>query len=445
MICVVVCKQFVSLNFSGYPSVDVSKPIEWSDRVCWVSRSADGSGGVVFVVLEVGATTGSTGSTGSSGSAGSSDGGDRRVAVIKASSSLAHELFGSRLADRLGVRTPHIRLIGWRSAEHKAMSQSIAKWLDAADEWFPDKRMISTAHRAWHGVIEFAGPNAYDWNHYACAAGDVGRSVLLSDSVLIGYGRMLALDVLCHNSDRIPLLWENDGNGQNILIRPTHNSAATATATVTATATAASDLKSEPGATATTTASKPAATYELIAIDNVSVSFDAKTHAAVIDSYCAEIDRFCTELMADGHNSKLWAERAGGFVRWSLSPPHTAPAYTSTGAIIPVAPQYLPQQVVITSDHLRLMFLGFESTVRAAASNLSLETLNELKVSVCDAVPIDCDRDRTWRQQIDQIHIPFVWRVVQQLTKLVTTAPAAATASTAPAAPATPSSDAKNC
>jgi hypothetical protein len=86
-----------------YPAACISaSSLVWTESaVTAVCRSSDGSSGVIFA-LNKGA-----------------------VVVLKSNSSLAQELFGTRLGQALGVTVPDMRCVGWTQKEHDLIHRAV--------------------------------------------------------------------------------------------------------------------------------------------------------------------------------------------------------------------------------------------------------------------------------------------------------------------------------
>ena len=84
------------------------------------------------------------------------------------------------------------------------------KWAPAAQA--SDKDQLKNERMAWLSVMEYVNGQAFP----ACAmthlAGPHKRRLLFS------IGRMILLDVVVNNFDRLPLCWSNDGNPDNIMV-----------------------------------------------------------------------------------------------------------------------------------------------------------------------------------------------------------------------------------
>ncbi len=86
-----------------YPAACISaSSLVWTDSaVTAVCRSSDGSSGVIFALHR------------------------NAVVVLKSNSSLAQELFGTRLGQALGVMVPDMRCVGWTQTEHNLIHKAV--------------------------------------------------------------------------------------------------------------------------------------------------------------------------------------------------------------------------------------------------------------------------------------------------------------------------------
>ncbi|GBG23994.1 Actin-fragmin kinase [Hondaea fermentalgiana] len=134
----------------------------------------------------------------------------RGVVVIKATTNPAQELFASLAAPEMGVSVPRCRLVSPGEPEHTAIREHVSALL--------------TPNTYEHGIISwtYLKQNLLLVMELAAgytvlpqvASGAIGRSALRR------IGQVLALDVLLHNGDRIPIgdLWNNNGNLANVMV-----------------------------------------------------------------------------------------------------------------------------------------------------------------------------------------------------------------------------------
>eukprot|EP01137_Pigoraptor_chileana_P008440 Opistho-2@55280 len=189
---------------------------DWS-LVTSVSRSAEGSAGVFFVTFADG----------------------HRIA-IKGTTRLLQEHIATTLFRRIspligGADAPETRIVQYGedvephrvgddasscSSEWSAITEAV---LRVAGKDTPDGIALKKQlNRAFYLVMDFI-PDASDlctWLFTHHANRERG-SRLIDCGVLKEIGGMMAFDVLINNSDRLPLLWNNEGNLGNILISRT--------------------------------------------------------------------------------------------------------------------------------------------------------------------------------------------------------------------------------
>lgn len=180
-----------TFNFAtASPREDVAT-IDWSSEVRGVERSEAGAEGVFFVETTKGAV------------------------VLKGSRSMAGECFSALLGLELGIFSPQWRIIATGAGEGTAM----VKFLGEAD---PSGRVTVNLKAQTHVLLKGYLPGVNFGQLKANRAIEVfGPPGMLSKGGAERcreIGRILALDVLCNNGDRFPLIWENRGNPGNVML-----------------------------------------------------------------------------------------------------------------------------------------------------------------------------------------------------------------------------------
>eukprot|EP00053_Salpingoeca_punica_P017161 m.164318 g.164318 ORF g.164318 m.164318 type:complete len:399 (-) comp17131_c3_seq1:407-1603(-) len=160
--------------------------IAWTQGMKGVERSEAGAEGVFFVDTNDGAF------------------------VVKGSRSLASEAYASLLAARLGVYSPRWRIVTVGNPEGRLMMRVLSD-LDPSGR--VEFNLGSLAHVLIKSYLVGSTLSKVD----ATKASRILGSSQAGHDHLISLGRMLALDVLCNNGDRLPLIWDNRGNPGNIM------------------------------------------------------------------------------------------------------------------------------------------------------------------------------------------------------------------------------------
>jgi len=196
-----------------FPHKDVSplshlEGIGW-DTIAAVELSSTGSEGVVFVELA-----------------------QRACLCVKAPKQPAAEVFGATLCRRLGIRCPQMRCIARASEE----GHRIVEALIAADaRRLPEQRRVTRALSNGGPVLilyeylrarELADLVPCQTTAEICqrifGSDPLSASVpALTDrcrAILRTCGAVLAFDMVIHNFDRLPCIWENHGNPQNLML-----------------------------------------------------------------------------------------------------------------------------------------------------------------------------------------------------------------------------------
>mmetsp|Transcript_69081 Transcript_69081/g.131784 ORF Transcript_69081/g.131784 Transcript_69081/m.131784 type:complete len:594 (-) Transcript_69081:170-1951(-) len=193
--------RFPHAEVEGFNDLD---RIDWSACV-GVQRSDDGSEGVLFVELP-----------------------GKRAVVVKAPVHVASEMFGNVLCGQLGVMCPNVRLVTIASNEGRSLLEALVR----ADEWRdPEERRVlrMLSGRPLLLVIEYVQaqelasmflPASRAWSKEAFGLHPGDSPASLSDrgkEVLRSLGTFVALDMIINNFDRLPCVWDNQGNAGNLM------------------------------------------------------------------------------------------------------------------------------------------------------------------------------------------------------------------------------------
>lgn len=187
-----------------------SPEIDWSTAE-GVQRSEGGSEGVFFIGLP-----------------------EQRAVVLKGSMSLAGELFYSLLARRLGIRVPDFRLVtpvqleaaeGGRDRGSVLAETGMSRKLLELDAQHPLYRHVQSSGvlRRWYVMLqEFIPGNSLTQlkeEETETVFGTEGQLSGAGRTVLRDIGRMIGLDLFCHNTDRLPFIADNRGNPANLMFQ----------------------------------------------------------------------------------------------------------------------------------------------------------------------------------------------------------------------------------
>lgn len=194
-----------------FPHAEV-QPLPSIDEVDWAScvgleLSSAGSGGIWFVELA-----------------------DKRAVCVKYSRDGPGAIFATLLCQRLQLRCPSMRLVLSESAEGTAALRA----LQAIDDQRPagqSKFRSTVASQPYFLVMEYLCGVDLSLQMQPLCADFAQRAFgpLRSDSpsevelhehgraVLCFFGRVIVLDMIINNSDRLPCIWANDGNPGNLV------------------------------------------------------------------------------------------------------------------------------------------------------------------------------------------------------------------------------------
>jgi hypothetical protein len=126
--------------------------------------------------------------------------------IVKRSKALGSEIFCTLLALRLGVRTPFTRVISSTAKDGLRMLTTLVKKDTlgrVASTLYEQNHLILMQYQA--GVAIGSAPHD---RLVAALQGDNLRRI----------GAIMAFDVLVNNVDRLPLIWDHQGNAGNLMI-----------------------------------------------------------------------------------------------------------------------------------------------------------------------------------------------------------------------------------
>mmetsp|Transcript_868 Transcript_868/g.1521 ORF Transcript_868/g.1521 Transcript_868/m.1521 type:complete len:488 (-) Transcript_868:215-1678(-) len=170
-------EEFHPSSHPAHP-IDSKQPnvSEWN-KMEVAKKSESGSSGVIFCLLPKG------------------------VVVLKSGNSLGEEMFGGMVAELLGLNVPKIRLVSHRTGEYAAVQNSVRGKVSIATR----VAISRILQRQNLGVMEFVkGKSLVTMEEYP------------KKDALKQIGGILALDVVLNNFDRLPFIWHNSGNVDNI-------------------------------------------------------------------------------------------------------------------------------------------------------------------------------------------------------------------------------------
>jgi hypothetical protein len=140
--------------------------------------------------------------------------------VIKGTSTICQELFGSFIARKLELNAPIMDVIEYApkvsNREWHEIKYALAKKIESQDTIL-SARAKKELNRAFFILMEFvphsiSADDLFDLN-------DLKPVILKNEQVLIDLGKMVVCDVILNNWDRIAVtdMWEHDGNPGNVL------------------------------------------------------------------------------------------------------------------------------------------------------------------------------------------------------------------------------------
>ena len=122
----------------------------------------------------------------------------------------AGEIYASILADRLGIATANIFVPDLEKQEILKDKLLWAPWSNATD-----KDRMRNERVALISLIAYVPGTPLP----ACAITLLQEPATHKRAILTEIGRIMLMDIVINNFDRLPLCWKNDGNPDNILVR----------------------------------------------------------------------------------------------------------------------------------------------------------------------------------------------------------------------------------
>jgi len=135
------------------------------------------------------------------------------ILVVKGCTTIGEEMFASHLAKRLNISVPRTRVLEYKDSEWKRLKSKIFQLAESEGDLLKFKkelnRPVLLVMEYVHGIdFEHLGDNASNF-----FGGDNGKQRLQE------VGRIISLDILTNNWDRLPVVWDNEGNLGNLFIQ----------------------------------------------------------------------------------------------------------------------------------------------------------------------------------------------------------------------------------
>lgn len=123
------------------------------------------------------------------------------------------ECIAAEIAAAIDVKVAQCRVVAMDQAEYGSMVEALERAPSMLEE---HKLQILSTVKKHVAVLEFVNG--------AVLQGLVGQQCLKDggDAVLAGLGSLVALDCLLNNVDRVPAIWNNDGNLSNVMVTSAH-------------------------------------------------------------------------------------------------------------------------------------------------------------------------------------------------------------------------------
>ena len=196
--------QKSSLSLSEAKTHPLDIPIDWSN-IQNVFLSSNQTSGILFVETQE----------------------KDHVVVVKATSTIAQEIYGGKIAEFLGLKTPQVKLMEYRADFKNPIKKYWADCKKYLKEFtvkygmsVEQRKIEKELFRAFFLLMEFIeGATSLD---DIMSDESIGKSLLENEQVCEDFGGMIVLDIILNNCDRLPLdlIWNHEGNSSNILFSP---------------------------------------------------------------------------------------------------------------------------------------------------------------------------------------------------------------------------------
>lgn len=131
---------------------------------------------------------------------------------VKVEACKPEALFAQRLANALNIRTPWMRAVLPASSEHAAITSALYNTVPTFED---DRLQLSRSKRCQgYTVMEYVD----GCSMMGMPAHEYLKQEMHNAELWHGLGKLLGLDLLINNFDRMPLAWSNDGNLANIML-----------------------------------------------------------------------------------------------------------------------------------------------------------------------------------------------------------------------------------
>eukprot|EP01122_Echinamoeba_exundans_P014524 TRINITY_DN6600_c0_g1_i1.p1 TRINITY_DN6600_c0_g1~~TRINITY_DN6600_c0_g1_i1.p1 ORF type:complete len:380 (-),score=60.38 TRINITY_DN6600_c0_g1_i1:757-1896(-) len=141
--------------------------------------------------------------------------------VLKGSATLAQDYFATLLAEELSIPVAHMRIIDYSDGtrEWSDLLMHMRAWAAKnSDSNGRSKSRKGVGKRCFIECMEMIVGQQLNTISEADATRYFSGETTDSISFLTLMGRIIALDVLLNNWDRIPVIWDNEGNWGNLIV-----------------------------------------------------------------------------------------------------------------------------------------------------------------------------------------------------------------------------------
>eukprot|EP00743_Colponemidia_sp_Colp-15_P007891 GILK01008546.1.p1 GENE.GILK01008546.1~~GILK01008546.1.p1 ORF type:complete len:491 (-),score=55.50 GILK01008546.1:149-1585(-) len=178
--------------------VDFTRPagniqdLNW-DKVCAISASPEGSGGVFFVDFK-----------------------ENGIVVLKSSATIAQEIYAVKLQQRLGIPCPDFRMIRFTDEEFTAARTKLLQM--SQSDGALNIKISRALDRPFWVVMQYISGQSLEECGQKCVSECFNIHESSGAKRLSQFGRLIMFDAAINNFDRAPVIWNNEGNARNIML-----------------------------------------------------------------------------------------------------------------------------------------------------------------------------------------------------------------------------------
>jgi len=131
------------------------------------------------------------------------------VVVVKGATSIVQQLFATEMSFWFGLKSPKVRMVEYTQREYENITENLIRVSSTVDKIKLEKEL----NRSFFMVMEFVPGRRLEE-----LPKEMLDIVMRDREVLQDIGRLILFDLFTNNSDRLPCIWKNEGNLDNVLV-----------------------------------------------------------------------------------------------------------------------------------------------------------------------------------------------------------------------------------